>query len=49
MSGNDAEVIPFARVCHSDYSVYFGWTIYMIEGAVLTFGVFLSWETRHVS
>ena len=29
--------------------MYFGWTIYIIEGALLTFGAFLAWESRHVS
>ena len=48
MNGNDAEVHPFVRVCFSKYSVYFGWTIYILEGALLTFGAFLSWETRQV-
>ena len=49
MSGNDAEVHPFVRVCYSGYSMYFGWTMYIIEGALLTFGAFLAWESRHVS
>ena len=47
--GNDAEVRPFVRVCYSNYSAYFSWTIYIIEGALLAFGAFLAWETRHVS
>ncbi|XP_052793367.1 gamma-aminobutyric acid type B receptor subunit 2-like [Mya arenaria] len=48
MEGNDAEVRPFVRMCRSDYSVYFAWAIYIIEGALLSFGAFLAWETRHV-
>ncbi|XP_052793432.1 gamma-aminobutyric acid type B receptor subunit 2-like [Mya arenaria] len=48
MEGNDAEIRPFVRMCRSDYSVYFGWAIYIIEGALLSFGAFLAWETRHV-
>ena len=47
--GNDAEVRPFVRMCHSIYDVYFSWTIYITEGALLAFGAFLAWETRHVS
>ena len=49
ISGNYAEIHPFVPVCYSEYSMYFGWTIYIIEGALLTFGAFLSWESRHVS
>lgn len=29
--------------------MYFEWTLYIIEGALLCFGAFLSFETRHVS
>lgn len=46
--GNDAEVIPFVRVCQSDYSTFFGWVMYIIEGGLMSFGAFLAWETRHV-
>ena len=46
---DDAEIRPFVRVCSSEYGVYFSWTIYITEGALLTFGAFLAWETRHVS
>ncbi|XP_045167680.2 gamma-aminobutyric acid type B receptor subunit 1-like [Mercenaria mercenaria] len=45
---NDAEVHLFVRVCHSEYSTYFGWALYIIQGALLSFGAFLAWETRHV-
>ncbi|XP_060583730.1 gamma-aminobutyric acid type B receptor subunit 1-like [Ruditapes philippinarum] len=48
LNGNDAEVRPYVRTCKSDYSMYFGWTLYIIEGVLLTFGAFLAWETRHV-
>lgn len=48
MIGNDAEVRPFVRICHSDYSTYFGWVLYVLEGALLSFGAFLAWETRNV-
>ncbi|XP_053374076.1 gamma-aminobutyric acid type B receptor subunit 2-like [Mercenaria mercenaria] len=46
--GNDAEVYPYVRVCLSEYSEYFAWILYIIEGMLLTFGAFLAWETRHV-
>lgn len=49
MLGNDAEVHPFVRVCESDYSTYFGWVLYVIQGGLLSFGAFLAWETKHVS
>lgn len=48
MNGNDAEVRPHVRMCYSKYSTYFEWTIYIIEGALLSFGAFLAWETRRV-
>ncbi|XP_045170045.2 gamma-aminobutyric acid type B receptor subunit 2-like [Mercenaria mercenaria] len=48
MIGNDAEVIPFVRVCQSEYSDYFEWPLYVVEGGLLTFGAFLAWETRKV-
>ena len=48
-TGNDAEVHWFVHVCYSEYSMYFGWTLYVIEGALLTFSAFLAWESRHVS
>ena len=47
--GNDEVVRPFVRICYSAYAEYFEWTIYIIEGALLSFGAFLAWETRHVS
>ena len=49
MIGTDAEIHYFVQVCYSDYSMYFEWTLYIIEGALLCFGAFLSFETRHVS
>ncbi|XP_052793470.1 gamma-aminobutyric acid type B receptor subunit 2-like [Mya arenaria] len=48
MDENDAEIRPFVRMCRSDNSAYFGWSVYIIEGALLSFGAFLAWETRHV-
>ncbi|XP_045213752.2 gamma-aminobutyric acid type B receptor subunit 1-like isoform X2 [Mercenaria mercenaria] len=48
MIGNDAEVRPFVRVCLSEYSDYFQWPLYVIEGGLLIFGAFLAWETKNV-
>ncbi|KAL4221901.1 G-protein coupled GABA receptor [Mactra antiquata] len=48
MSGADAEVHPFVRICVSEYASYFGWALYIIQGSLLSFGTFLAWETRHV-
>ena len=48
LTGNDAEVRPYLRECTSDFSSYFSWTIYIIEGVVLAFGAFLAFETRKV-
>ena len=49
MGGNDAEIQHFVRICYSNYGMYFCWSIYIIEGALLTFGAFLAWESRNVS
>ena len=49
MSDNDAVVHRFVRVCFSVHSTYFEWSIYILEGVLLCFGAFLSFETRHVS
>lgn len=46
--GKDAEVHPFIRICTSKYNDYFSWAIYILEGALLSFGAFLSFETRKV-
>ncbi|KAL4221902.1 Gamma-aminobutyric acid type B receptor subunit 1 [Mactra antiquata] len=48
MIGNDEEVRLFVWVCRSQHSVYFGWVLYVMQGALLTFGAFLAWETRQV-
>ncbi|XP_052286949.1 gamma-aminobutyric acid type B receptor subunit 2-like [Dreissena polymorpha] len=47
--GNDEEVRFFVHTCISKQSTYFEWTIFIIEGMMLTFGAFLAWETRHVT
>lgn len=49
LMANDAEVRPYVRVCYSQYGTHFSWTIYITEGALLAFGAFLAWETRHVT
>ncbi|XP_052793022.1 gamma-aminobutyric acid type B receptor subunit 1-like [Mya arenaria] len=46
--GYDEEVHPYVRVCYSKYASYFNWVIYILEGALLSFGAFLAWETRRV-
>ena len=46
--GNDEEVHPFVRTCQSANSSYFKWTLILLEGAMLSFGAFLAFETRHV-
>ena len=48
LTGNDAEVRPFLRVCTSVYHSYFSWTICITEGVLLSFGAFLAFETRKV-
>ena len=48
MIGMDAEVRPYVRVCTSKYQQYFTWCIYIIEGLLLAFGAFLTFETRKV-
>ncbi|XP_053374069.1 gamma-aminobutyric acid type B receptor subunit 1-like [Mercenaria mercenaria] len=48
MMKNGVEVRPFVRVCESKYSQYFEWALYITQGALLTFGAFLAWETRKV-
>jgi len=47
--GNDEEIRPYINTCYSKYASQFGWAIYVMEGALLSFGAFLAWETRHVS
>ncbi|KAH3692853.1 hypothetical protein DPMN_194607 [Dreissena polymorpha] len=49
MVGNDVEVRFFVQTCVSKQSTYFVWTLYIIEGMMLSFGAFLAWETRHVT
>ena len=45
---SDSEVLPYVRVCTSDYYSYFSWTLYIMEGTLLAFGAFLAFETRKV-
>ncbi|XP_052217563.1 gamma-aminobutyric acid type B receptor subunit 2-like isoform X2 [Dreissena polymorpha] len=42
------KVLAFSRVCVSDHSNYFNWTLKIVNGALVTFGAFLAWETRQV-
>ncbi|XP_053389166.1 gamma-aminobutyric acid type B receptor subunit 2-like [Mercenaria mercenaria] len=48
MIGDDTEVRPFVRVCQSEFSKYFEWPLYVVEGGLLIFGAFLAWETKNV-
>ena len=45
---NDSEVHPYVLVCSSTHFMFFSLTIYIIEGALVSFGVFLAFETRRV-
>ncbi|KAL3832355.1 hypothetical protein ACJMK2_024007, partial [Sinanodonta woodiana] len=44
----DIKVRRLVQICVSKYSSYFTLTLYIIEGVMLVFGAFLSWETRQV-
>ncbi|KAL5007635.1 hypothetical protein ScPMuIL_016441 [Solemya velum] len=48
LTDNDVEYHPEMNVCTSKYSSYFTMTLYIIQGALMAFGAFLSWETRKV-
>lgn len=45
---DDIEIQPLILVCVSARESYFLWTLYIIQGSLLAFGVFLAWETRKV-
>ncbi|XP_052245676.1 gamma-aminobutyric acid type B receptor subunit 1-like [Dreissena polymorpha] len=47
-NGSDEIVHQFVRICFSKNSSYFTWSLYIVEGALLSFGAFLAWETRNV-
>ncbi|XP_072035545.1 gamma-aminobutyric acid type B receptor subunit 1-like [Amphiura filiformis] len=46
----DAEVyiVPVVEFCTSSYQLYFSVAIYGVKAVLLTFGVFLAWETRNI-
>ncbi|KAH3835441.1 hypothetical protein DPMN_108788 [Dreissena polymorpha] len=47
-SGEKINIIVFYPVCESEQAYYFNWTLRIMNGALLAFGAFLSWETRQV-
>ncbi|KAH3795721.1 hypothetical protein DPMN_149279 [Dreissena polymorpha] len=47
-SGEKIHIIVFYPVCESEQAYYFNWTLRIMNGALLAFGAFLSWETRQV-
>ncbi|XP_060583732.1 gamma-aminobutyric acid type B receptor subunit 2-like [Ruditapes philippinarum] len=47
-TSDGTSIQPFVRVCHSEKSQYFNWTLRVIQGTLLTFGAFLAWETRRI-
>ncbi len=40
--------IPVVRYCTSDHAKYFTLALYGVKGTLLTFGLFLAWETRNI-
>ncbi|XP_022088654.1 gamma-aminobutyric acid type B receptor subunit 2-like [Acanthaster planci] len=41
--------VPEIRYCASTHEVYFIAALYITKGIVLTFGLFLAWETRNIA
>ncbi|XP_050524506.1 gamma-aminobutyric acid type B receptor subunit 2 [Daktulosphaira vitifoliae] len=46
---DDIVIIPCNEYCQSDHMTVFLAVIYVYKGALMVFGAFLAWETRHVS
>ncbi|ELT92412.1 hypothetical protein CAPTEDRAFT_123994 [Capitella teleta] len=44
----DTIIIPQINNCSSSYGLYFTGALYVVQGLVMAFGAFLSWETRKV-
>lgn len=42
------QIVPEVNVCQSKYELYFTGALYLVQGLMLAFGVFLAWETRKV-
>ncbi|XP_071806986.1 gamma-aminobutyric acid type B receptor subunit 2-like [Asterias amurensis] len=40
--------VPVVRYCTSDHAQYFTMALYGLKGVLLTFGLFLAWETRNI-
>ena len=44
----DVTYVKQIMTCSSSYSLYFNGVLYVVQGALLSFGAFLAWETRKV-
>jgi gamma-aminobutyric acid type B receptor len=50
MPGNqDVLLVPQLEYCQSKRMTIFLGSIYVYKGLLMAFGIFLAWETRHVS
>ena len=50
MPGNeDVLLVPQMEYCQSKRMTVFLGSIYVYKGLLMAFGIFLAWETRHVS
>ncbi|XP_038068448.1 gamma-aminobutyric acid type B receptor subunit 2-like isoform X1 [Patiria miniata] len=41
--------VPIIRYCSSEHAQYFTIALYGLKGVLLTFGLFLAWETRNIA
>ncbi|XP_038068446.1 gamma-aminobutyric acid type B receptor subunit 2-like [Patiria miniata] len=41
--------VPIIRYCGSEHAQYFTIALYGVKGVLLTFGLFLAWETRNIA
>ncbi|XP_022089368.1 gamma-aminobutyric acid type B receptor subunit 2-like [Acanthaster planci] len=41
--------VPVIRYCSSENAQYFTIALYGVKGVLLTFGIFLAWETRNIA
>ncbi|XP_038067583.1 gamma-aminobutyric acid type B receptor subunit 2-like [Patiria miniata] len=41
--------VPVIRFCSSEHAQYFTIALYGVKGVLLTFGLFLAWETRNIA
>ncbi|KAH3724642.1 gamma-aminobutyric acid type B receptor subunit 2-like [Dreissena polymorpha] len=47
-SGEKVVLVSFYRVCDSEHYSYFIWTFQIMNGALISIGAILAWETRQV-